>query len=518
VAALRPIVISDCGAVVSGHHRASEIGAAILRTGGNAFDAAIATSAALAIAIPNMSSLGGDCISLLFSAGTGRTTVVNGSGASSRNASVAALNERGIFEMPLRGPATVSVCGLVHAWGEVSRRFGSMELSELLAPSVALARLGTPIDDNLQGFFAGPTYADLCQQFPKLAILYGRPGARPIGSRIVNENLARTLQTICDGGPDILYCGTIAEQLVADLNEDGVLLDLEDFANHRTRIDEPIKSAYRGRILHTAPPNSQGVALAAMCRLAELDPGREKLNDLDFLKFLDRRRCAFHIRDAIAGDPDHVNFDPSVLSDNNLKIAQRQVRDKANINVGDTSTLVVFDRFGNGVSWVQSLFAPFGSGIVSPRTGIVMHNRLALQTLDVGNRFSLRPGHRPFHTLCPTLVQKGGACELVIATPGNHGQPQTLHQVMERFYVRQMTIQEAIEAPRVRNDSGSLVQVEDRISTEIRETLIEHGYEIAKVGEWSRMMGGVNAIHNLGNGLVGCGADPRRASYAVSAA
>jgi gamma-glutamyltranspeptidase/glutathione hydrolase len=183
---------------------------------------------------------------------------------------------------------------------------------------------------------------------------------------------------------------------------------------------------------------------------------------------------------------------------------------------GDTSTLVVVDRWGNAMAWVQSLFDEFGSGIVSPSTGIVMHNRLHLEQLNDDPIRGLRPGMRPFHTLCPALLTQDG-CELAIATPGDHGQPQSIFQVLVNLHELDHNIQEAIEAPRIRHDSGDAAMVEDRAPKSWAGRIAEGGVRVVSVGPWSRLMGGVTAIYRSNDGLLFGGADPRRACYALGA-
>jgi gamma-glutamyltranspeptidase/glutathione hydrolase len=174
------------------------------------------------------------------------------------------------------------------------------------------------------------------------------------------------------------------------------------------------------------------------------------------------------------------------------------------------------DGHGNAVSWVQSLFEELGSGIVSESTGIVLHNRLWLEKLAPGHPNTLAPGRRPFHTLCPALLVRGGRCALAIATPGDHGQPQTLAQVIVNLEDRGMDIQRAIESPRLRHDRGAELMVESRFPAPCLERLARSGYALRDVGPWARPMGGVNAIHQDEDGIRMGGADPRRASYAIA--
>ena len=174
------------------------------------------------------------------------------------------------------------------------------------------------------------------------------------------------------------------------------------------------------------------------------------------------------------------------------------------------------DAEGNAVSWAQSLFQAFGSGIVAEATGIVMHNRLALARLDGEGPNRLGPGRRPFHTLCPALVTAEARCRFAIATPGEHGQPQSLAQVIVNLLDRGMDVQQAIEAPRLRHDGGLKVVYETRLPRDMLEPLVGAGYQLTDVGPWSRPVGGINAI-DCPDGIVRMGgADPRRSCYAVA--
>jgi len=517
----RPIVMTDAGVVVSGHHKASEAGAAVLRDGGNAMDAAVAASAALCVAIPHMNGVGGDCIALYFDAASGKTVAINGSGRAPAALSPEKLRQLGHDTMPARGPLSSSVGGLVHAWEECLLRYGTRGLGDLIAPAAVLAAKGVPLDLQLADFFNGPVYADLAGHFAPLAALYGSPGGRKLGDLLCNPALAATLTAIARDGADALYKGAVGGALIADLKAAGAVMSEDDLAGHDTRFDRPLTVAYLGRCLQAAPPNSQGLALAVLSGLADLaarEAGRpQATTPADYLR---RKAIAFTCRGRFVGDPDRFERPDRLLEEAPLQGLRAGDGAEAGLALrpaGDTSTLVVMDRFGNAVSWVQSLFEEFGSCVVSPATGIVMHNRLALQSLDPASPLALRPAERPFHTLCPALVEKDGTCEVAIATPGDHGQPQTIHQVLTRLYAEGDNIQAAIEAPRIRHDSGLQVMVEDRVPPAWIEEIRAAGYEVAKIGPWSRLAGGVNAIYRADNGQAMAGADPRRASYAITA-
>lgn len=523
MSAHRPIVMTDAGVVASGHHRASEAGAAVLRDGGNAIDAAVAASAVLCVAIPHMNGLGGDAIALHYAAGSGRTFFINGSGRAPRASSAETIRAAGHARMPSRGPLTVSVCGLVDAWRESLERFGTCELGDLLAPAARLATVGVPVDAPLKAYFESADYVRIASSSPELAKLYGEPGPRKLGERIANPALAATIEELGRRGARDFYEGQIGALLLADLKRAGVPIDAGDMTSHRTGIGASLVQGFAGRRLHVAPPNSQGIALAVMAGLCDLDRGGGKgVPSLEPVAFLARKEIAFDCRAQI----DDEAFTGNAAEALNEEGLRRLVAEHGRIpgrrrwskNAGgDTSTLVVMDRWGNAVSWVQSLFEDFGSGVVSPSTGIVMHSRLSLQGLAPGEPWPLRPGGRPFHTLCPALLVGDGRCELAIATPGDHGQPQSIMQILHRLYGEGLDIQSAIEAPRLRHDNGRSVMLEDRAPAEWRQRIESTGHEVELVGPWSRLMGGVNAIAMNADGLMMAGADPRRSCYALSA-
>ena len=403
----RPIVMSDAGMVVSGHHKASEAGATVLRDGGNAIDAAVAASAVLAVAIPHMNGLGGDAIALHRDARSGRTFAINGSGCAPRSLSPQVVLEAGHERMPMRGPFSVSIPGLVHAWEAVLAQFGTRPLATLLGPAIALAGVGVPLDPVLTEYFNGRDYERLASEFPALSQLYGAPGDRRLGVRLRNPALSGTLAEIASGGAATFYSGDIGRRLLADIRKQGVRLDADDFASHQTLIGEPLSVAFAGRRLHVAPPNSQGIALAIMAGLTDLK--REEAGSVPPVRpadFLARKQRAFGSREEID--------DCSLRSGPLPELTRAYLRGlsqvacpaaRSSTHGGDTSTLVVLDGRGNAVSWVQSLFEDFGSGIVSPSTGIVMHNRLSLQGLRPDEPWPLRGGRRPFHTLCPAILE-----------------------------------------------------------------------------------------------------------------
>ncbi|TXL79613.1 hypothetical protein FHP25_06685 [Vineibacter terrae] len=519
IAAHRPVVMGDGGMVVAGHPRAAEAGAALLRSGGNTMDAAIAAAATLAIAIPFMNGLGGDAIALHAGA-DGDVTAINGSGATARAASVAALRAQGLAALPQRGPLAVSVPGVVAAWGEALERFGTRPWAEVLEPAIALAEHGVPLDASAIAFFNGAEYAELVRDFPALGAAFGAPGRRRLGERLKQPQAARTLRLLARHGWRAFYAGDLAREWLDDARGQGVLLDGDDLAAHATLFAPALSTAWRGRQVHVAPPNSQGLALLAMLGLAEAQPapppadGSDPL--IDPLAHLARKTAAFAMRDAWCADPRRVALPADLLAPERLRLLPLDARPTmSRAGGGDTSTLVVVDGAGRAVSWVQSLFESFGSGVVCPRHGLVLHNRAMLESLDDDPVRGLRGGTRPFHTLCPALVTDDAGVALAIATPGDHGQPQSLFQVMRRHYEQGLDIQAAIEWPRLRHDEGREVMLEARCPPAWDAALAASGWTVRRVDGWSRLMGGVNAVVRR-DGLLMGGADPRRSCYAIA--
>ncbi len=514
----RPVLMSDAGMVVSGHHKASEAGAAVLRAGGNAMDAAIAASAVLCVAIPHMNGLGGDAIALHYESASRRVTCINGSGCAPLALSAEAVRRAGHARMPMRGPLSISVCGLVDAWERSLARFGTRRLDALLEPAAELATVGLPVDLVLQDFLNGTDYRDLASARPELAAVYGAPGPRILGERVCNPALAETIRAVMRGGAEAFYRGPVTRALISDLNTAGSPLTEEDFARHATRFEAPLMVHFAGRRVSAAPPNSQGLALAVLAGLHErTNPGAPQ--PFHPATYLRDKELAFLLRARAVGDPDIVARPDGLLEGEALDqlAARGGASAPAPRPAGDTSTLVVVDRWGNAVSWVQSLFESFGSGVLSPSTGLVLHNRLGLQGLGPEDPWPLQPGRRPFHTLCPALVENAQGCELAIATPGDHGQPQTIFQILLRLFAEGYNVQAAAEAPRLRHDGGRTVLIEDRAPEWWFEDIQRAGYEPCRIGAWSRLMGGVGIVQRHADGLLAAGADPRRAGYAMTA-
>ena len=530
----RPDVMGTRGAVVAGHPLAAAAGSDVLRRGGNAVDAAVTMAAVLAVVRPHMNGVGADAFALIYDAKTAKMTGLNGSGRAGSLATPAHFAELNIQKMPGSGPLTVTVPGAVSAWAAALEKYGTISLAEALAPAIHYAEDGFPVSKKLHDDLAGGVKR-LNDGGRSIFAPNGRvPEA---GELLRNPALARTLRLIAEQGPAAIYGGSVGKSIVDFLEPQGGLLELQDFASHKPEWTEPLCTDYHAKHVCTMPPNSQGVTLLQQLRMGEhFDLAAMGQNSAAYLHTLvEIKKLAFADRDRWVADPAFASVPVDrMLAPDYLKARARLVTDSAATGVepgfadslasepasgdGDTVFMMAIDQWGNAVTWVQSLFASFGSRLVDPATGIVLQNRGAGFTLEEGHPDQIAPGKRPFHTLTPVQVTDAqGRLEMTIGTPGGHGQTQTITQVLDNLYLFGMTPQEAVEAPRFQSFNGRSLSIEDRIPADVRRGLSERGHELRVIKGWSGSFGGVQIIRMQHSPTVlWTGADPRREAYAVA--
>jgi gamma-glutamyltranspeptidase/glutathione hydrolase len=495
----------------------------------------------LAVVRPHMNGVGGDAFALFFDGRTGEISALNGSGRAGALATPEFFVGGFEGEIPSRGAGSVSVPGAVAAWADALERFGTMELAELLAPAVNYARDGFPVSKRLaqdleaQGGPLNPTGKELYL-----------PGgsAPPVGSLLRNPALARTLERIAREGKDGFYRGPVAEALAGFLEEEGGYLRTPDFQGHTSDWVEPLSAEYHGFRLLVMPPNTQGVAQLMFTEMAKHHPLAEMgHNSVSYLHTLmELKKLAFADRDRWVADPEHADIPLEGLLDAG-RLAERAALVDPNraaqdvepgITVegviagrggpgeaddyGDTVYLTAVDRWGNAVSWIQSLYSGFGSGMVEPETGILLQNRGALFTMEEGHPNRMAPGKRPYHTLTPLMaLRDDGSFGFTMGTPGGDSQTQSLIQIMNNMALFGMTPQEAVEAPRFRGYEGLRVAVEDRIWTEVGGELGGLGHEMEVVHGWTATFGGAQMIlFNPEYGTLTVASDPRREAYGLA--
>lgn len=535
----RPDVRGISGAVSAGHPLAAAAGHEVLRRGGNAMDAAIAMAGVLAVVRPHMNGVGGDAFALYYEAESGHVYAMNGSGRAGALATPALYAERGLDEMPGNGPLSVSVPGAIAAWVDALDRFGTQPRDELLAHAIRYARDGFPVSTRLASDIVASSGA-LNDHARALYLPGGEPP--PVGSLLRNPALAATLERIAVDGKDGFYRGRVAEQLSAFLEEEGGYVRAPDLAAHTTTWVEPLRGDYRDYTMLVLPPNTQGIAQLQLFEMAKsFDLTAMGHNSASYLHTLvEMKKLAFADRDQWAADPEFTDLPLDGLLDAEYLAARAEMVDPgaaaaertpgiladmaatasggpARDDSGDTVYLTAVDQWGNAVSWIQSLFAGFGSGLLEPETGIVLHNRGALFNLETGHPNIIAPGKRPYHTLTPMMALHGdGSFAFTLGTPGGDSQPQSLLQIVNNLAIFGMTPQAAIEAPRFRSHGGLRIAFEDRVTASVLGRLEALGHEIEVVRGWTATFGGAHMILRDRHGTLTAASDPRREAYSIA--
>lgn len=423
-------------AVSSDHYLASLAGIKVLENGGNAFDAAIAVSAVLSVVQPHLGGPGGDGFLLGF---IGDEVIAYASAGRSPSGFDPA---RYMEEKPTRGPLTVTVPGLVHLWGFVSEEYGSMPLGELLRPAISLA---------YNGFYAGYSLASASRvverELAKYKVSRYYSNIKP-GDLVVNRDMARALRLIATRGWEDFYYGSLAEEIVGELQDQGVEIGLDDLMEHESYRVTPLKlGAPDGRVLYELPPSTQGAtSLQLISALYELGLDKYAFEDSARISaWFEPTWYAYAFRDLYIGDPDYmtINID-EYLSYSHVKKAVETAKPHSANKGGDTTFFVVTDGEAM-VGFIQSLFHPFGSGLIA--TGFPVQARGTGFATASGLPNSPAPRKIPLHTLSIMGVEDG-ADKYVIGCVGGHLRPQLHLRVYENLFVYKMDIVKAVNAPR----------------------------------------------------------------------
>lgn len=534
----RPDVMGLEAAVSSDHPLASAAGIEVLRRGGNAVDAAVTMAGVLAVVRPHMNGVGGDAYALILDASTGTVSALNGAGRSGALATPAFFQAAGHSSIPGRGPLSVSIPGAVGAWEEALARHGTLSLAEALAPAIRYAEEGFPVSQRLHDDIAGAA-----RGLNDAALALYLPGGAPpeVGSLLRNPALAASLRTVASEGAAAMYGGSVGRRLAAYVEAEGGYLRPDDFAAHTTDWEEALEVDYLGYRMLGMLPSTQGVTLLQQMRLADALGNLRQLghNTPDYLhRMVEIMRIAFADRDRWVADPAfgdvpvRTMLDPAYARERAATIVPGRTPSRVESGIagaatsqgaqgqddGDTVYLTAVDGQGNAVSWIQSLYSSFGSGLLEPETGIVLHNRGALYVMDPGHPQVVAPRKRPFHTLTPHMaLHSDGRLAFTLGTPGGDSQTQTLLQIVHNMEFFGMSLQAAIEAPRYRSDNGRLVQLEDRISPEVRDALEDMGYQVRAAAGWTANFGGAQLIRiHPRSGARIVGSDPRREAYGVA--
>lgn len=464
------------GMVASSQKAASEVGAGILRRGGNAADAAVAMAAALNVTEPCSTGIGGDCFALYLSGG--RITALNGSGRAP-----AALSLEGVSELSLYDARAVTVPGACAGWFDFIDRHGSLPMSELLAPAIELAEEGFEVQPITAHFWA----CGLPHLTSAELTIDGR--APRAGEQFRNPGLARTFRAIAEGGPDVFYRGPIGESIVKVLRERGGAMEMADLARHESAWEEPISTTFHGLRVWQCPPNGQGIAaLIGLNILKQLEP-----DSIDrWHVMIEAMRLAFEDARWYVADP---AFSPTpveaLLSDSyarerasliRMDRVLQNVRHGAPASSSDTVYLCAVDARGNACSFINSNYLGFGTGIIPEGWGFTLQNRGCTFTLETGHRNAPAPGKRPYHTIIPGMLTRDpdGSLYGPFGVMGGYMQPQGHLQVVEALTAG-LSPQASLDRPRFRLDPATAagrVHLEKRFDQAVIDGLIARGHEV----------------------------------------
>lgn len=526
------------GMVTSPNYLATQAGVDVLRRGGTAVDAAIATAATLAVVYPQMCTLGGDNFWLIYNAKTGELKALNASGRSGEKATIDFYTSKGYQKIPSRGYyAANTVPGVVSGWDEAYKmsvkELGSQyKWADIFKSPIDYALNGMPVSTSLNYWSkvnvdpSDTEFRDL-QRFPEFARIFLKDGDKPyeVGEILKQPDLAKTLKLIADKGADEFYKGSIAKKIVSDLEAHDGLLTLADFKNHHADWVEPIHVNYRDTVAYNFPPNTQGMAsLEILNILNNFDVKSLGEGSADYYHvIIEATKQAFADRDKYLTDPEFADIPLDYLlsvqhgKDQAKLINMQHAADKVEPldPKGDTVWLGVVDKYGNAVSLIQSIYHDFGSGIVPEGTGVILQNRGSFFSLDKNHVNALMPHKRTFHTLNPAMLLKNGKPLLVYGTMGGEGQPQTQAAVVTRVIDFGMTPQMAINSPRwlygrTWGKASNDLKMEGRIPDEVLKDLEKRGHPVKKVEDFTDTMGHAGAILiNQNSGVMQGGTDPR---------
>ena len=499
----RSVVRGQHGMVASSQPLASAVGLEILKSGGNAVDAAIAMAAMLNVTEPMMTGIGGDMFAMVYWAKTKELSGLNASGRAPRAMTIDYFKQKNVTQMPQAGMDTITVPGAFDGWVTLHEKYGTKKFADLLGPAIDYAENGFPVMEKTAEDWAAEV--DKLKRNKAASESYLVNGRPPAAGEIFRErNLAKTLRTLAEGGRDAFYKGSVGQAIADYCKQNGCLITMDDLAAQKSEWVQPISTNYRGYKVCEMPPNGQGLtALIALnilegFDLASLSPDRY------YHSLIEATKLAFADRNTYIADPAFAKVPVNELLSKDYAAKRRALIDPekamdnppAGVNLGsDTTYFTVVDKDGNAVSFINSLFDLFGSGVVAGETGIVLQNRGNGFSLDPNHLNRLEPGKRPFHTLIPAMVFKDDKLFLSFGVMGGAIQAQGHVQVLSSLIDRKLGLQEAIDAPRYRFTEGKSVLLEDELGSSIIDSLVRKGHVRAKPpGTMRSSMGGGQAI------------------------
>ncbi len=503
--ALRSESVANNGMVATSHPLAAQVGLDVLKGGGNAVDAAIATSAAMGLMEPTSCGIGGDLFAIVYDAKTKKLYGLNANGPAPKKASVQFFKDKKLDSIPERGILSCSVPGCVEGWDQLRAKFGTKSFKELLAPSIKYAEDGVVVPEVIAGYWKASE--KLLSNDAGLTEAFLRNGKAPkAGEVFKNPLLAASYKRIADHGRDGFYKGETADAIVKLSDAKGGLFTHADLADFKAEWIDPVGTKYRGYDVWELPPPGQGIAALQMLNLLEPhDLAKLGPTSPDYWHLLvEAKKLAFADRAKYYTDPKFAAVPTKTLISKEYAAERAKLLDPKKAGVGipagdaklgkaDTIFLCVVDKDRNCVSLIQSNYMGFGSGLAAPGTGFGLQNRGCLFSLDEGHANKLEGGKRPFHTIIPAMVTKDGAPHFTFGVMGGDMQPQGHVQVLVNMLDFGMNVQAAGDAARVEHvgsatptgkpeaEKGGTIQAEAGISDAVVKELEARGHVVKRV-------------------------------------
>ena len=516
-----PLRVTEAAASTS-HPLATTAAIDMLKSGGNAIDAAISAAAVLAVVEPQSTGIGGDGFMLYAPKGEGKVIAYNGSGRAPQKATIDWYLGQGLNAVPTYGVHAVTYPGLVDAWCRIHADHGSKPLEQILAPAIRYAEEGYIVADRVAFDWAECTERFAAQKDVD-PVLFPNGRTPKAGEKMRDPRLAETLRKIAKQGRDGFYKGAVAEDIIGHLKSLGGAHAMEDFAATAGEYVEPISTNYRGTDIFQMPPNNQGITALLMLNilsgfdLGKLDPLSAERLHLE----IEAGRLAYRDRNALIGDPRHAKIKTKEIlaKDYAGKLRAAISRDRAMTDLpppviehSDTVYLCVVDRDRNAVSLINSTYHSFGSGVVAPKSGVILQNRGSSFRLDPKHPNAIAPGKRPMHTIMPGMAVKDGRALMPYGVMGGDYQPFGHVHLLTNILDFGMDPQAGLDCARVFTSDGN-VEAEHGIPEPAIAGLRQRGHKVVEALE---PLGGGQAIQiDHRNGTLTAGSDPRKDGCAL---
>jgi len=534
VFAIRSPVLATSAMAATSQPLATQVALDVMKNGGNAIDAAIAANALLGLVEPTGNGIGGDLFAIVWDAKTKKLYGLNASGRSPKSLSLEWFAQNGHQSIPSHGPLPVTVPGAVDGWFMLHDRFGKKPMNELLKPTIDYAREGFPVSQLIAYYWNRSI--PLLERWPGFSEQFTIEGRAPAEGEIwKNPGLAKTLQSIADGGRDAFYKGDIAKTIANYMEKNGGFLSYEDLSSHTGNWVDPVSTNYRGFDVWELPPNGQGIAALQILNIMELfDISSMDHDSAEYVHlFTEVKKLVFEDRAKYYADSEFNKIPVTTLISKdyaqkrsgllNLDRAANTYPAGKLLEEGDTIYLTTADKEGNMVSLIQSNYRGMGSGMTPDGLGFVLQDRGEMFSLEEGHFNQFEGGKRPFHTIIPAFVTKGGLPWMSFGLMGGAMQPQGHAQIVINMIDFEMDIQAAGDAPRIHHTgsseptgevmiNGGILNLETGYSYETIRQLMRMGHEIQYA---NGPYGGYQAIHRAPNGVYWGATETRKDGHAA---